>query len=224
MHNRLGSSTVAAGFPQGKQPQFPMGEIPLRQYSWCIYHLAIKLYHGKRGKCHHHHHQNWEASKLLSAFEFQKRTLKFIPKLRLALYSYEPFCFYSVLYTLLSIFRWTSGWHGWSRQRKSLRMKKMNKGHQMSHSLTWTSLCSIGFNVMFYQQGYCSCMPALNRTNQKSNVKLGAEAVLWQKFPIESISLWTHCDNRHTQTNLLEMDFRVMLSKREIGFTFRCWS
>ena len=33
MHPRLGSVTVAAGFPQGKQPEFPMGEIPLAQYS-----------------------------------------------------------------------------------------------------------------------------------------------------------------------------------------------
>ena len=33
MHSRLGSVTVAAGFPQGKQPKFPMGEIPLGQYS-----------------------------------------------------------------------------------------------------------------------------------------------------------------------------------------------
>ena len=33
MHSRLGSVTVAAGFPQGKQPKFPIGEIPLGQYS-----------------------------------------------------------------------------------------------------------------------------------------------------------------------------------------------
>ena len=34
MHCRLGSKTVAAGFPWGKQPGFPMGEIPMGQYSW----------------------------------------------------------------------------------------------------------------------------------------------------------------------------------------------
>ena len=33
MHCRLGSTTVAAGFPQEKQLKFPMGEIPLGQYS-----------------------------------------------------------------------------------------------------------------------------------------------------------------------------------------------
>ena len=33
MHSRLGSMTVAAGFPEGKQPELPMGEIPLGQYS-----------------------------------------------------------------------------------------------------------------------------------------------------------------------------------------------
>ena len=33
MHHRLGSMTVAAGFPQGKQLEFPMEEIPLGQYS-----------------------------------------------------------------------------------------------------------------------------------------------------------------------------------------------
>ena len=31
--NRLGSATVAAAFPQGRQPELPMGEIPQRQYS-----------------------------------------------------------------------------------------------------------------------------------------------------------------------------------------------
>ena len=30
---RLGSVTVAAGFPQRKQPIFPMGEIPMGEYS-----------------------------------------------------------------------------------------------------------------------------------------------------------------------------------------------
>ena len=33
MHCRLGSMTIAAGFPHGKQPEFPMGEIPRGQYS-----------------------------------------------------------------------------------------------------------------------------------------------------------------------------------------------
>ena len=33
MHCRLGSMTVAAGFLQGRQPKFPMGEIPFGQYS-----------------------------------------------------------------------------------------------------------------------------------------------------------------------------------------------
>ena len=33
MHHRLGSATVTAGFPWGKQPELPMGEIPLGQYS-----------------------------------------------------------------------------------------------------------------------------------------------------------------------------------------------
>ena len=33
MHRGLGSATTAAGFPRGRQPKFPMGEIPLRQYS-----------------------------------------------------------------------------------------------------------------------------------------------------------------------------------------------
>ena len=33
MHCRLGSATVTAGFPQGRQPEFPVGEIPLGQYS-----------------------------------------------------------------------------------------------------------------------------------------------------------------------------------------------
>ena len=31
--SRLGSVSVAAGFPRGKQPEFPMGKIPLVQYS-----------------------------------------------------------------------------------------------------------------------------------------------------------------------------------------------
>ena len=31
-HYRLGSTSVAAGFPQGRQPEFPMGKIPLGQY------------------------------------------------------------------------------------------------------------------------------------------------------------------------------------------------
>ena len=30
--------SVTAGFPRGKQPNFPMGESPLGQYS-CIHHL-----------------------------------------------------------------------------------------------------------------------------------------------------------------------------------------
>ena len=33
MHCRLDSATVAAGSPEGRQPEFPMGEIPLGQYS-----------------------------------------------------------------------------------------------------------------------------------------------------------------------------------------------
>ena len=33
IHHRLGSATVAADFPWGKQPEFPMGEIPLGQLS-----------------------------------------------------------------------------------------------------------------------------------------------------------------------------------------------
>ena len=33
MYWRLGSTTVAAGFSQGRQPESPMGEIPLGQYS-----------------------------------------------------------------------------------------------------------------------------------------------------------------------------------------------
>ena len=33
MYSTVGSMTVAAGFPKGKQPEFPMGEIPLGQYS-----------------------------------------------------------------------------------------------------------------------------------------------------------------------------------------------
>ena len=32
-HRRLGNSTVAAGFHQGKQPKFSMGKIPMGQYS-----------------------------------------------------------------------------------------------------------------------------------------------------------------------------------------------
>ena len=34
MHSRLGSATVMVGFPQGKQPEFPMGEIPMGHYSY----------------------------------------------------------------------------------------------------------------------------------------------------------------------------------------------
>ena len=34
MHRRLGSMTVAAGFPRRRQPKFPKREIPLGQYSW----------------------------------------------------------------------------------------------------------------------------------------------------------------------------------------------
>ena len=33
MHRRLGSMTVAAGFPWGKQPEFPIEEVPMGQYS-----------------------------------------------------------------------------------------------------------------------------------------------------------------------------------------------
>ena len=33
MHPRLGSTTATAGFPWGKQPGFPMEEIPMGQYS-----------------------------------------------------------------------------------------------------------------------------------------------------------------------------------------------
>ena len=33
MHRRSGSASVAAGFPQGKQPKFPLGETPMGQYS-----------------------------------------------------------------------------------------------------------------------------------------------------------------------------------------------
>ena len=33
MHCRLDSTTLAAGFPQGKQPEFPIGEIPMGQQS-----------------------------------------------------------------------------------------------------------------------------------------------------------------------------------------------
>ena len=34
MHPRLGCATLlVAGFPRGRQPEFPMGEIPLGQYS-----------------------------------------------------------------------------------------------------------------------------------------------------------------------------------------------
>ena len=36
IHCRLGSMTVAAGFPWGKQPEFPMGEIQMGQYSWVV--------------------------------------------------------------------------------------------------------------------------------------------------------------------------------------------
>ena len=44
MHRRLGSMIVTAGFPRGKQPKFPMGEIPVGQYSCkysCIYFLTL---------------------------------------------------------------------------------------------------------------------------------------------------------------------------------------
>ena len=34
MHCRLGNATVAAGFPRGKRPKFPMGEIPMGQCSY----------------------------------------------------------------------------------------------------------------------------------------------------------------------------------------------
>ena len=33
MRRRLGSTTVAAGFPQGKSSKFPMGKIPKGQYN-----------------------------------------------------------------------------------------------------------------------------------------------------------------------------------------------
>ena len=33
MNSRLGSATVAAGFPRGKQPEFPIGENTLGQCS-----------------------------------------------------------------------------------------------------------------------------------------------------------------------------------------------
>ena len=33
MYCRMGSATVAAGFPQGKQPLILMGEIPMGQYN-----------------------------------------------------------------------------------------------------------------------------------------------------------------------------------------------
>ena len=36
MHRRLGSATVAAVFPRGKQPGFPMEEIPLGQYNTVV--------------------------------------------------------------------------------------------------------------------------------------------------------------------------------------------
>ena len=34
MHPRLGSTTATAGFPWGKQPGFPMEEIPMGQHSY----------------------------------------------------------------------------------------------------------------------------------------------------------------------------------------------
>ena len=33
MHCRSGSVTITAGFSQGKQPKFPMGEIPMGQHN-----------------------------------------------------------------------------------------------------------------------------------------------------------------------------------------------
>ena len=48
MHSRLGSMTVAAGFPEGKQPELPMGEIPLGQYS--CKNVFKKKKKGERGR------------------------------------------------------------------------------------------------------------------------------------------------------------------------------
>ena len=51
MYARLGSTTVAAGFPRGRQPEFPTGKIPLGQYSCqkktkktLIYHMDYRIF------------------------------------------------------------------------------------------------------------------------------------------------------------------------------------
>ena len=51
MHSKLGNVTVAAGFPQGKQPEFPMGEIPVALYivvnklfEACLYSMGSRLW------------------------------------------------------------------------------------------------------------------------------------------------------------------------------------
>ena len=42
--------SVAAGFSQGKQPEFSMGEIPLGQYSCKSKSKKVKVYQGEKGR------------------------------------------------------------------------------------------------------------------------------------------------------------------------------
>ena len=43
LHCSLDNATVTAGFPQGKQPEFPMGEVPFGQYS-CEKQNGLKVW------------------------------------------------------------------------------------------------------------------------------------------------------------------------------------